>query len=210
MRSYGDSCGIARALDLVGERWAMLVVRELLLGPKRFSDLLAGLPRASPNVLSQRLRELEDAGVLLRRKLEPPAAAWVYDLTPRGQELEPILLALGRWGAPLSSPRDSDLSVDALMVALKTVFDPQVIGRFRAQYEIIVDSERFRAEIARGHFKLERGAATGAAAFIDTNVPTLRSIVFEGLSLTRAERHGRLRIKGDREAAKRLFESLAS
>src|SRR5919205_66330 len=96
-RSYGDRCGIARALDLVGERWALLVVRELLLGPKRFTDLRAGLPHVSPDVLAQRLRELEQAGVLRRGTLPPPAASRIYELTGRGRELEPVVLALGRW-----------------------------------------------------------------------------------------------------------------
>src|SRR5215218_2254120 len=98
-RTYGDRCGIARALDVVGERWALLIVRELLLGPKRFTDLRAGLPGLSPDVLSQRLRELEKAGLVLRRKLAPPAGSRVYELTARGLALEPILLELGRWGS---------------------------------------------------------------------------------------------------------------
>src|SRR5437667_12529968 len=94
-RSYGDPCGIARALDLVGERWAVLVVRELLLGPKRFTDLRRGLPNLSPDVLAQRIRELELASIVRRRKLPPPAASQVYELTEWGRELEPALLALG-------------------------------------------------------------------------------------------------------------------
>src|SRR5665809_166028 len=95
-RDYFDGCAAAHALDLVGERWALLVVRELVLGPKRFTDLKTGLPNASPNVLSQRLRELEEDGVVRRRKLPPPAAARVYELTEWGLELEPVLSALGR------------------------------------------------------------------------------------------------------------------
>jgi DNA-binding HxlR family transcriptional regulator len=99
LRTYGDPCGIARALDVVGERWALLVVRELLLGPKRFTDLRTGLPGASQNVLAQRLRELEQARVVRRRRLPPPARIWVYELTEWGLELEPVVLALGRWGS---------------------------------------------------------------------------------------------------------------
>src|SRR5215213_11249135 len=98
-RTYGDGCAIARALDLVGDRWALLVVRELLLGPKRYTDLRRGLPNASPNVLAQRLGELERAGVLRRRKLPPPAGSRVYELTEWGMELEPVVVSLGRWGA---------------------------------------------------------------------------------------------------------------
>src|SRR3954452_5144800 len=98
-RSYDDACGIARALDVIGERWALLVVRELVFGPKRFTDLQAGLRRVSPDVLAQRLRDLEAAGVVARRTLPPPAASRVYELTDRGRELEPVLRALGRWGS---------------------------------------------------------------------------------------------------------------
>ena len=108
-RSYGDSCGIARGLDLAGERWALLVVRELLLGPKRFTDLRDGLPNVSPDVLAQRLRELEQSGVVRRRKLPPPAGARVYELTERGAELEPVLhraraLGQSRRRCPTSPP----------------------------------------------------------------------------------------------------------
>ena len=99
MRTYGDRCGVARALDVIGERWALLVVRELVLGPKRFSDLRAGLRGVAPDVLSQRLRELEAAGVLRRTTLPPPGGARVYELTEWGQELEPLVSGSGRGGA---------------------------------------------------------------------------------------------------------------
>ena len=104
-RTYGDACGIARGLDVIGERWAILVVRELLLGPKRFTDLRAGLPRLGPDILSQRLRELEEAGVVRRDQLPPPAGSRVYPVfTDWGRELEPVVLGLGRWGSrPLRS-----------------------------------------------------------------------------------------------------------
>src|SRR3954447_21088106 len=99
MRTYGDGCAIAHALDLVGERWGLLVVRELLLGPKRYTDLRRGLPNASPNVLAQRLGELERAGVVRRRKLPPRAAVRVYELTDWGRELEGTVISLGHWAA---------------------------------------------------------------------------------------------------------------
>src|SRR3954465_10608233 len=118
-RTYGDRCGIARALDAVGERWALLVVRELLLGPKRFTDLRTGLPHVGPDVLAQRLKELEAAGIVARRTLPPPAASKVYELTPRGAELEPVVLALGRWGSVAPGPEDAAIGVDAFVIALK-------------------------------------------------------------------------------------------
>src|SRR5215467_10650010 len=103
-RSYGDACGTARALDVVGERWALLVVRELLLGPQRFSDLRTFLPHASSNLLADRLRELSARGVIQRRMLPPPSSSWVYELTEWGRGLEPMLIALGAWAMEVPLP----------------------------------------------------------------------------------------------------------
>jgi DNA-binding HxlR family transcriptional regulator len=122
-RGYRQACGIARGLDLVGERWALLIVRELLLGPKRFTDLRAGLPGASPNALTDRLHELTQAGVLRRRQLAPPAASWVYELTAWGRELEPVVLALGSWA--LGSPQADEYgftSLDSVMLSIRTYY----------------------------------------------------------------------------------------
>src|SRR3954468_24205124 len=104
-RTYGDACATARALDVVGERWALLVVRELLLGPQRFSDVRRALPGASSNLVTDRLRELEGHGGVARRKLPPPAGSTVYELTAGGRELEPVVLALGAWGSRVTLPR---------------------------------------------------------------------------------------------------------
>src|SRR5918998_6423615 len=123
-RRYEDACGAAHALDLVGERWALLVMRELMLGPKRFSDLRADLPGISANVLTQRLEGLEASGILARRKLPPPASAQVYELTPWGYESEPIFQALGRWAA--RSPRHDPtlpLSPVSVLLSFRTMLD---------------------------------------------------------------------------------------
>src|SRR5690349_24334387 len=113
-RSVSDGCGIAHASDLLGQRWALLVVRELLLGPKRFTDLRTGIPDISPNVLGQRLRELEEFGIVARRKLAPPAAARVYELTEWGHELEPAVLSLGRWASRSPGfPRGAEMGPDS-------------------------------------------------------------------------------------------------
>jgi DNA-binding HxlR family transcriptional regulator len=127
-RSYGDGCGIALGLDLVGERWALLVVRELLLGPLRFTDLRAGLPAASPNVLSQRLRELERAGIVRRRRLGPPAAARVYELSPSGTALGPVLTALGTWALRAGASSDGALSAVSAMLTLRTYYSHEEGG----------------------------------------------------------------------------------
>src|ERR671934_697643 len=125
-RTYNEYCGVARALDLVGERWALLIVRELTIGPKRFTDLREGLPGIATNVLSNRLRQLERDGVVTRRQLPPPAPAQVYELSGYGRELVPIMLALGRWGASTMGPRapEQALRPDWLAGALPGVFPP--------------------------------------------------------------------------------------
>src|SRR3954454_4086751 len=147
-RSYGEACRFAHALDLVGERWALLVVRELLLGPKRFTDLRAGLPHASSNILSERLRDLEQSGVIQRRKLPPPAASVVYELTEWGRELEPIVTKLGAWGARSPFPPETEeIGPDSIVLALRSLFDPELAGDLEASHELRIREGRFRVEI---------------------------------------------------------------
>ncbi|WP_438029958.1 winged helix-turn-helix transcriptional regulator [Sorangium sp. So ce233] len=204
MRSYQDPCGIARALDRVGERWALLVVRELLLGPRRFTDLRAGLPSASPNVLSQRLRELEDAGVVQRRALAPPVAATVYELTPRGRELEPVLVSLARWGSRAVPLPQGELSPSALMIALRTTFDPGALARGRLA--VVLDGEPFSVEIACGALSVARGEPAAPDATITTTARALRAVVFAGF----AGREPRgVEIAGDTALATRFLGAFA-
>ncbi|MER7361056.1 winged helix-turn-helix transcriptional regulator, partial [Nonomuraea dietziae] len=136
-RRYDDGCGVALAMDVLGERWSMLIIRDLLLGPQRFVDLQAGLPDISPNVLSHRLRELQDSGVLRRRTLPPPAASRVYELTDWGAELAPIVSALGLWGSrtPIM-PRTGEMRANSLMLSLRSTFSPSDEPDWSANYEI--------------------------------------------------------------------------
>jgi len=201
-RRYDDPCGIARALDVVGDRWALLVVRELIFGPKRFVQLRHGLPGVSPNVLSQRLRDLEDAGVVRRDVLGPPADVPVYELTARGLALEPVLLELARWGSqqPLTAP--GQLSASALLLALKAVFDPAAgVG---ATFALRVDGDWFRLTAEGGSIAIARGRAEHPAATLETDVATLRSVAFGREPVTAAERDGRLTVTGDRCLAERF------
>ena len=198
-RTYGDRCGIARALDLVGERWALLVVRELLLGPKRFTDLRAGLPHVGPDVLAQRLRDLEASGILRRAKLPPPAAAQVYELTERGLELEPVVLALGRWGSRTPSPEGAELGPDAAMLALKTMFDPGAAAGLTARYDVRLGEYRYDVRVADGRLDIARGSADGADAVIETEVPGLLAAV-----LWHGESAELLTLQGSREAFDRF------
>jgi DNA-binding HxlR family transcriptional regulator len=151
-RSYRQFCGVAHALDLVGERWALLVVRELLLGPRRFTDLQGGLPGVSTNVLATRLRRLERAGVLERKVLPPPAASSVYELTGYGRALEPIVLALGRWGARTMGSREPGQALASrwLALALKAFFHPEAAGEEPRRYELRLSEGAFVLEVADG------------------------------------------------------------
>ena len=197
LRSYGDACGIARALDLVGERWALLIVRELLFGPKRFTDLKAGLRRASPNVLSQRLRELEAGGVVQRRR----SGGALYELSESGRALHPILLDLGRWGARSPAARGAELSLDALMVALEATFLPSKAGELDARYELRLGEERFTVTIQRGTIAIARAAFPRADAVIEATPATLRGLVFGDTKLAGAA----AKLSGDTRLARAFF-----
>src|SRR5258708_13225006 len=175
-RRYDDPCGIARALDVVGERWALLVVRELIFGPKRVVQLRDGLHGVSPNVLSQRLRDLEEAGVVRRGVLDPPAGVAIYELTARGQALEPVLLELGRWGTQQPVTASGELSASALLVALKTVFHPA--AAVNATFALRVDGDWFRVTVVGDSIDIARGRSERPAATFDPAAPPLPSPPF--------------------------------
>lgn len=159
-RQYDDACAAAHALDLVGERWALLVIRELMFGPKRFTDLRASLPGISANVLTQRLEGLEAASVLVRRKLPPPASVWVYELTDWGYEIEPVFQVLGRWAA--RSPRHDPtlpFSAASLMLSLRTMLDPARAQGMNARIGFDLGTESFHARLHDGALDVMRGPA---------------------------------------------------
>jgi DNA-binding HxlR family transcriptional regulator len=163
-RTYGQYCGLARALDLVGERWALLVVRELLLGPKRFTDLLDGLPGVSTNVLATRLRQLERGGIVVRNQLPPPAASAVYELTGYGRALEEPVAALGRWGATSLGTHSSDqaLRSEWLAVALTAFFHPEATDGAARVFEVRLREGVYGIRVADGALDVSRGPADGA------------------------------------------------
>lgn len=174
-RSYDQFCGIARALDLVGERWALLIVRDLILGPKRFTDLRRGLPGIGTNVLAARLKELERDGVVARRTLPPPAASTVYELTEYGRALEGPLLAVGRWGAATMGQRQAEqaLRSEWLGVALKAFFRPEAAADLKAEIELRFDDGTLLARLDHGSLVIEPGSPNGADLVLETEVETL-------------------------------------
>jgi DNA-binding HxlR family transcriptional regulator len=206
-RSYGDACRFAHALDLVGERWALLVVRELLLGPKRYKDLREGLPRASTNILAERLRELERGGVVRRRELPPPAGVSVYELTEWGLELEPIVTQLGAWGARSPFPPDAEtIGADSIVLALRSLFDPEAAGEMVATYELRLGEDLFHVDVGDWEIELHRGAAEDADAAIETDPGTLAAVLTGQLPLEEALRSGAIAIEGGKRTVSRFLK----
>lgn len=206
LRSYDDPCGIARALDCVGERWALLIVRELLFGPKRYTDLRAGLPLTSPNVLSQRLQELEACHVLHKRVLPQPSGATVYELTAWGRELESVLQSLARWGSRAAMPSAQELSADALLMALKTTFNASASPITKARVQLRLGTNVFQLLIDRRQLAIERGQDKPFDVAITTEAACLRRVVFGQLTLAHVRRTGQLSLEGDEKVAVQFLQ----
>jgi DNA-binding HxlR family transcriptional regulator len=204
-RWYEDACAAAHALDLLGERWTLLVIRELMLGPKRFSDLRADLPGISANVLTQRLEALEKAGVLVRRRLPPPAGVQVYELTAWGYESEPIFQALGRWAAR-SPTHDPTLpfSAASLLLSLRTMLNPTRAEGLGARIGFRLGEESFLGHLAEGRIEFARGAFEGVDLTFTGSPPVLAAAIYGGTALAALEREGALRLEGDRALARRF------
>jgi len=207
-RSYGDACGIARALDAVGERWAMLIVRELLLGPQRFSDLRAGLPGASANLVTDRLRELTDRGVVRRRLLAPPAGSWVYELTDSGRELEPVVLALGAWGLRVPLPEPAGLGAVSVLLYLRGIARPRR-GEPRTTYRVELDRRVWTVRTASGRVHVECGEPGSADAALTTTPATLNGLLADPSTLDAVLAAGGVAVDGDLGAVRRLLDSAA-
>lgn len=209
-RKYDDGCAVAHGLDLVGERWALLVVRELLLGPKRFTDLRTGMPAASADVLTQRLRELQAAGIVQRRHLPPPAGSWVYELTTWGAALEPVITGLARWsaGSP-SMPLDLPVSADSAALSLRALFDPRAAEGFRATVALHLGDDRLYVRVGDGGLSVSRDVPPDAPDLtLETDPTTLSALLSGARSPADAERDGAVIVSGSREAAEgflRLF-----
>ncbi|HYW14968.1 MAG TPA: helix-turn-helix domain-containing protein [Allosphingosinicella sp.] len=204
-RRYDDACGTAHALDLIGERWALLVMRELMLGPKRFGDLRSDLPGISANVLTQRLEGLEASGLLVRRRLPPPASTQVYELTLWGYEAEPIVQSLGKWAAR-SPAHDPTLPISAtsIMLSFRTMFDGARAGDFWARIGFRLGAETFVARVEEGRFESGRGE-TGGADIVFGGTPTgLAAFVYGGQPIELLEGAGMLKLEGDPAVAARF------
>ena len=190
-------------MELVGERWALLVVRELMFGARRFSDLRANLPGISAKVLTERLAGLEEAGVLNRRKLPPPVSAQVYELTEWGYRAEPLVQELGRWAA-MSSRHDPTLPLSpvSLMLSMRTMFDPAKAAGMQATIGFDIVGETFVARLANGALPIERAdPGIAEAVFRAPGAPVLAGLLYGGVGADELERDAGLVIEGDRDLA---------
>lgn len=204
-RRFHDACGMAHGLELLGERWAMFVVRELMLGPRRFGDLRADLPGLSANVLTQRLTELEARGILTKRRLPPPASVQVYELTPWGYEAEPVIQELGRW-ATRSPGHDPTMPISgvSILLSFRTMLDRARIGDFDLSLGFRFSEDGYRGHLDATGFTIAQGDPEGAELVFEGAPAGLGAYVYGGVPHAELEKAGLLRISGGREKAERF------
>ncbi|MEV0321065.1 winged helix-turn-helix transcriptional regulator [Streptomyces sp. NPDC050658] len=205
-RSYDQFCPAARALDVVGGRWSLLIVRELLLGPRRYTDLVEGLPGIGPNVLADRLRELREAGVVSQAKLPPPAASTVYELTGLGTAMRPVLDELTRWGMRLPvTARPGDIQLSWVLGCLRAGFRPEVARGVRETYEFVVDGDTFHLRVDDGVLDIGHGSAADAVCSITSDLGTFLAVGARLMELQDAMARGLVQLEGDLAAAARVI-----
>lgn len=201
-RWYDDACGTAHAMELVGERWSLLIIRELMFGPRRFADLRRTLAGISANVLTQRLAGLAAAGILLRRRLPPPTAAQVYELTPWGYESETAIMALGRWAArsPGHDPA-LPLSAASLMLSFRTMLSAERLGTGRADIGLQLGEDGFVARLGGGTITIARETPTEVGALLTGTPESIAAVVYGGQPLDDAVQAGDVLVEGSRARA---------
>jgi DNA-binding HxlR family transcriptional regulator/putative sterol carrier protein len=209
-RSYDQYCAVARGLDVIGERWTLLIVRDLLLGPKRYKDLLEGLPGIGTNLLADRLHEMERLRLVERTVLPPPAGSTVYRLTQAGEALEAAVFAIGRWGARylLGGPRKTDVMVPrAYFVAIRAGFKADLAQSLRETYEFRIGKLGvFEVRVEDGRaFTAERQASNPDAVFT-MDVQALNDLLFHVISPAEAISKGRVDVRGDPMALDRFIK----
>lgn len=204
-REYNDGCATAHALDIIGERWSLLIMRELLLGPKRFSDLRAGLPGISANLLTQRLQGLEELSIVRRRRMPPPAASQVYELTEWGMESEELIKVMGRWAA--RSPNLSEgkpMSVNSVVLSFRTMFNSEKAGDFDASIGLRFGEDEFLARLSHGELDISRGRADEGDAVVSCDQNALVAVVYGGVPVDDMVKSGALELKGKATIFKRF------
>lgn len=201
-RKYDQYCGMAAALDLIGDRWALFIVRDLLFSPKRFTDLLAGLPGIGTNTLTVRLAELESARVLCERVTPPPMPSTAYVLTDRGRSLLPVLIALARWGAPelMRNPPDDPIRAPSLGVAMLACFQPSALGGNALQVALEFPGGGLTVDAGPDGVKIVEGvpvpAAESSRLTVVSDPGTVLNLLLGRVSPAAAMQSGTLRVHG--------------
>lgn len=210
-KRYEQWCPVSRALDIVGERWTLLVIRSLLIGPQRYTDLRTALPGIATDLLTARLRTLEQAGYVTRRELPPPTPATVYELTASGWRLAPVVLALAKVGLDRLGPPEPEEAINgaSITVLLRASFDPQRAGASEATYQLDLDGEEFSVTVASGRAETARGRAPEAACTITTSARGLAELLSGGVDADAALASGRLRLEGPRSRLDEFVRSFS-
>lgn len=206
-KSYDQYCPVARSLDVLGERWTLLIIRDLMTGPKRYTDLREGLPGIATDLLTARLRTLQAAALVARRELPRPAPATVYELTDAGHELTPVILALARVGyGMLGAPRPSDdVSAErVVLLGLRLGFRPDAFPQLTEAYQLLIEGQPFSVAVANGAAKIEPGVASNPAMTFTTDARTLVALGREETTLERALAAGSAQLEGDHAAFARF------
>jgi len=208
-RSYNQYCGLAYALDIIGERWTLLIIRELIAGPRRFKDLMDGLPGISTNLLAERIRNLEQQGMIRRRTLPPPAGSAVYELTAMGHGLEHMLLELGKWGSQFVPPSAEGVNVlhmGSYALTLKTFFQPELAQGIDETYELQIGDEVLQARINAGQLQVQQGQPWNADLVVRSDVQSFLAVLSGQLQADAAIASGQISIAGDPAALSRLVQ----
>ena len=210
-KKFDQYCPMAHALSLVGERWSLLIVRELLHGPKRYTDLTNGLPGIGTNILAARLRELEQCGVVQKRRLPPPAASTVYELTEYGAGLNEALYALARWGARSLGPPgpEDELYPEWGVNAFPALFNAEAARGLTETYVLRIDDDVFTARLENGSLEASVGAAEDADVSLELDMETFFALTGGELAPREAVERGRARVEGDLDALERCFQVLS-
>ncbi|HEY1011432.1 MAG TPA: winged helix-turn-helix transcriptional regulator, partial [Herpetosiphonaceae bacterium] len=207
-RSYNQYCGLAYALEIVGERWTLLIVRELVAGPRRFKDLLDGLPGISTNLLAERLKHLEQQGLIGRRTLPAPAGSTVYELTALGAALEPTVLELGRWGSQFVPPTPEGATVlrpGSYALTLKTFFRPDEARGLDESYALQIDDEALDVRISDGAVAVRQGDPANPAVTLRASMQAYMGLLQGALDPEQAAAAGEISVEGDPAALRRFL-----
>jgi DNA-binding HxlR family transcriptional regulator len=208
-KTYSQYCPVARALDVVGERWTLLIVRDLMMGPKRYTDLRAGLPGIATDILTARLRTLEQAGFVRRRELPRPAPATVYELTEDALQLRQAILALGRVGlTTLGGPEaGEDVRPERMVLGLRVSFRRDEFAELTETYELTIDGEPFTVDVGAGTVDTRPGTASSPAMRLRTDADTFIALLTGELAPAAAIADDRAALEGEREALERFIEA---